>query len=488
MLRSRLITGPILAIVLLAIVVVDNWLDGVQLEGFWNDFFAGKSHPPRGLVLFGLTLAIAPLAARELSNIFRANGIATRTWLTTLATMTGLVLSYSIPTRIEDPLGIVVSQGTGATTTIAIISTGMILIFVLALLTFSRHRNVAGVVAAAGAVVFAMVYLGFMLGFLLALRRSHSAWIVVGVVVATKSCDTGAYFTGRAVGRHKLIPWLSPGKTWEGLVGQPSPGRGRPRAAVPGGRVRRGLRPRRPAGRPCREPLQTWSRDQGLIDDPARARRRPRRAGFAADGGPRGLLDPHSGPRQPFRRTGTLDAGARPCVHLPGDEPEPRMSLTENLVNLFQIDAQVRGLRRRLDSAERYLAIQTRYVEDLEVQRRELEARHLQLQAKIGNLEGEMAALDERLEKLRNELNAATTNKQYSAVLTELNTAKNARSELEDQVLAEMELVEENTQQRETLKQEIAEREKVKALAAQQLQQRHDEVGQRLAELEADRE
>jgi phosphatidate cytidylyltransferase len=212
-LRSRLITGPILALVLLAIVMVDNWLDGVELQGFWNDLFAGKSHPPRGLVLFGLTLAIAPLAARELSNIFRANDIATRTWLTTLATMTGLVLSYSIPTRTA------VSPGTETTTTIAIISTGMMLVFVIALLTFSRHRNVAGVVAAAGAVVFAMVYLGFMLGFLLALRRSHSAWIVVGVVVATKSCDTGAYFTGRAVGRHKLIPWLSPGKTWEGLVG-----------------------------------------------------------------------------------------------------------------------------------------------------------------------------------------------------------------------------------------------------------------------------
>jgi phosphatidate cytidylyltransferase len=212
-LRSRLITGPILGIVLLAIVVVDNWLDGVELQGFWKDFFAGKSHPPRGLVLFGLTLAIAPLAARELSNIFRANDIATRTWLTTLATMTGLILSYSIPTRTA------VSPGTETTTTIAVISTGMMLVFVMALVTFSRHRNVAGVVAAAGAVVFAMVYLGFMLGFLLALRRSHSAWIVVGVVVATKSCDTGAYFTGRAVGRHKLIPWLSPGKTWEGLVG-----------------------------------------------------------------------------------------------------------------------------------------------------------------------------------------------------------------------------------------------------------------------------
>jgi phosphatidate cytidylyltransferase len=32
-------------------------------------------------------------------------------------------------------------------------------------------------------------------------------------------CDTGAYFTGRAIGRHKLIVWLSPGKTWEGLIG-----------------------------------------------------------------------------------------------------------------------------------------------------------------------------------------------------------------------------------------------------------------------------
>ena len=31
--------------------------------------------------------------------------------------------------------------------------------------------------------------------------------------------DTGAYFVGRAFGRHKMVPWLSPKKTWEGFAG-----------------------------------------------------------------------------------------------------------------------------------------------------------------------------------------------------------------------------------------------------------------------------
>lgn len=203
-------------LVLLAIVWVDDWLDGVELAGMWQDLFAQKQHPPRGLVLFGLALVVAPLAARELSGIFRANGIASRTWLTSLAAITGLVLSYSIPTQTET------TPGLEATTAIAILSTGMIVVFVLSLVTFSQGRNVQGVVAAAGAVVFAMVYLGLMMGFFLALRRDHSAWLIVGVILLTKAGDTGAYFTGRAIGRHKIIPWLSPGKTWEGSAGSGS--------------------------------------------------------------------------------------------------------------------------------------------------------------------------------------------------------------------------------------------------------------------------
>ena len=39
------------------------------------------------------------------------------------------------------------------------------------------------------------------------------------MIFAVKGADIGAYFTGTAIGRHKLIPWLSPGKSIEGLIG-----------------------------------------------------------------------------------------------------------------------------------------------------------------------------------------------------------------------------------------------------------------------------
>jgi phosphatidate cytidylyltransferase len=75
--------------------------------------------------------------------------------------------------------------------------------------------------------VLAMLYLGGLAWFLIALRVKHSAdrlhgfqgstQAVVMILLVVKFTDIGAYFGGRAFGRHKLIFWLSPGKTWEGL-------------------------------------------------------------------------------------------------------------------------------------------------------------------------------------------------------------------------------------------------------------------------------
>lgn len=59
----------------------------------------------------------------------------------------------------------------------------------------------------------AWVALSWLLSF------THGAWLLVWMIAIVAAADTGAYFTGKAVGRRKLAPQLSPGKTLEGLAG-----------------------------------------------------------------------------------------------------------------------------------------------------------------------------------------------------------------------------------------------------------------------------
>jgi phosphatidate cytidylyltransferase len=68
-----------------------------------------------------------------------------------------------------------------------------------------------------------LVYIGFLWSFIPLLRRFHdNGWgmmALVSAILVVKACDTGAYFTGRFLGRHKMSPILSPKKTIEGAIG-----------------------------------------------------------------------------------------------------------------------------------------------------------------------------------------------------------------------------------------------------------------------------
>ena len=49
--------------------------------------------------------------------------------------------------------------------------------------------------------------------------RNISPWLLICVIATVSIADSAAYFVGKRFGRHKLAPEISPGKTWEGVVG-----------------------------------------------------------------------------------------------------------------------------------------------------------------------------------------------------------------------------------------------------------------------------
>jgi phosphatidate cytidylyltransferase len=72
-----------------------------------------------------------------------------------------------------------------------------------------------------GIVALGLLYVGVLTAPLALLHRQlpdGRLW-VLAALAATFSNDSGAYFSGRALGRHKLYPAISPGKTTEGAVG-----------------------------------------------------------------------------------------------------------------------------------------------------------------------------------------------------------------------------------------------------------------------------
>jgi len=91
----------------------------------------------------------------------------------------------------------------------------------LALLIYCTFwRPVEQVMADATASVFCLVYIGFTLLSLPALHEeSNGPSVVTFLLCAVWAGDTVALYVGRAFGKHKLAPTLSPNKTWEGAMG-----------------------------------------------------------------------------------------------------------------------------------------------------------------------------------------------------------------------------------------------------------------------------
>ncbi|MEM1186234.1 MAG: phosphatidate cytidylyltransferase [Planctomycetota bacterium] len=208
MLKFRLPLG----LAFIGLVVLCVWIDGVidrmPAPGWWPPGLVGVDGTlPPSVVVVPVLGVLGVLVARELARILRDKGVEAPAVLTCGLALVGLAVTALSP---DGATGF-----TGVTTA----HTALGLALVGSMVAYARRKQTEGLVAAAGGALLAYAYIGVLLGFWSAIRREHSEWVLLWVLLTTKSSDIGAYFAGRFLGRNKLAPWLSPGKTWEGFWG-----------------------------------------------------------------------------------------------------------------------------------------------------------------------------------------------------------------------------------------------------------------------------
>ena len=151
-------------------------------------------------VLFALFVGAAVLlATRELVAAFHARGIEVR--FLHLGSATAAILGSA---WIAGLRGLSISM-----------VVAMIILLFLQLL-----KGVEGFVKNATGTTFALLYPGFVAGFIFLLARSDKGFEYITTLVILVGCnDTFAYLTGVLLGKHPLAPKISPKKSWEGFIG-----------------------------------------------------------------------------------------------------------------------------------------------------------------------------------------------------------------------------------------------------------------------------
>lgn len=200
MLKTRLVAGAIL-IALLATLV---WCDA-RLEGVRAPWWPGGTPPPGALLAAVAALLLVPALVLELGRLLRAGGL--RAWPVSAALPVAIAAFAAVALAAWD------MQGP------ARIALTLALLGLLPAARAIVQRDAALALAEFGRWLLVAGWIGALPACWIALRAHAPMWALAGAVLVVKCNDMGAYFTGLALGRHRMVPWISPKKTWEGFLG-----------------------------------------------------------------------------------------------------------------------------------------------------------------------------------------------------------------------------------------------------------------------------
>lgn len=188
MLRWRLVLGTLLVTAIIAFA----WLDA-------------QSHPA-GAWLMPVALVLVLLSGQEAMELVAPAGARLATWPVHTGNVL-LVLAAWLPWVLGWPDGPYLACAL------------LVAVWLLFVVAVKQYESPGGNAARLAAAVLAVIYVGFMLAFAVQLRMKWGIGALASLVVVVKLGDIGAYCVGRLIGRHKMAPTLSPGKTIEGAAG-----------------------------------------------------------------------------------------------------------------------------------------------------------------------------------------------------------------------------------------------------------------------------
>jgi phosphatidate cytidylyltransferase len=170
---------------------------------------------PSGAWLFPLAVLFGLLASGEMISLLAGAGLPLQKWIVyvgNLFVIASNVVPLFRPTLADwllGPLGFPL---------VALVLAFLIALAIEVLTYREKGRSIPRVAATA----LSLVYVGILMSFAvqLAIVSAPSRLVpLISLVIVVKMADTGAYTVGRLIGRHKMTPRLSPGKTWEGAIG-----------------------------------------------------------------------------------------------------------------------------------------------------------------------------------------------------------------------------------------------------------------------------
>lgn len=202
MLKYRLIFGSLMIACFVGLIVLDGWLDGsLSAETATKDVQA--------TVLTAIVLLLAVMAQLELIGLFAKKKVYIIKPLVIASTIL-LATSWYWRQFFGD-------QGVQFHLYYLLFVSSCSLLGIFFLQGYQMGTE--AVVVNCSVNFFAIFYIGLLSSFFLGIRIDFGALEVLMFIFVVKSSDIGAYATGQTFGKHKFSPNISPGKTWEGLLG-----------------------------------------------------------------------------------------------------------------------------------------------------------------------------------------------------------------------------------------------------------------------------